>query len=180
MVASPYGYPLGRMNSATLTGGGAVLDDVDPERVRMLWRLGLAAEILGAMAAALELTTDYVRTRTQFGRPIGTFQVIQHRLSECLTLVESTRLLVRYAAARSDIAGAALAVGFAQEAAARLIYETHQFHGAIGLTLEYPLHFWTYKLRLLQGELGGVIGQGRCAAAQLWAPGRTIVEGFRS
>jgi hypothetical protein len=50
----------------------------------------------------------------------------------------------------------------------RLVTETHQFHGAIGLTLEYPLHFWTYRLKALQGELGGPTAQALAAADQMF------------
>ena len=64
---------------------------------------------------------------------------------------------------------AALAATYAQDAAVRVVYETHQFHGAIGLTLEYPLHYWTNRLRRLQGELGGASQQGSRAAQALWA-----------
>lgn len=177
-IQSPYGYPLARLQDA-VDPATLPLAGIEPALFRRLWRLGLSAEILGAMSAALDITVEYVRTRTQFGRPIGAFQVIQHRLSECATLVESSRLLLRDAASRTDDAAAALAAGFAQEAAARLIYECHQFHGAIGLTLEYPLHFWTYRLRLLQGEFGGVLAQGQAAGDALWASGQSLVEGFR-
>jgi Acyl-CoA dehydrogenase, C-terminal domain len=166
-VRSFFGYPMARLRKQD-TEVAAVLDGVAPARFRQWWRLGLAAEITGAMDAALALTVAYVKQRQQFGQPLGAFQAIQHRLSECAVLVQSARMLVREAALSQSPQSCALAAAFAQDAAARLVYDAHQFHGAIGLTLEYPLHYWTYRLRLLQGELGGPAEQGREAAALAW------------
>jgi alkylation response protein AidB-like acyl-CoA dehydrogenase len=123
--------------------------------MRHWWRLGLCFEIIGAGQAALDLTVQHVKTRRQFGQPLGAFQAIQHRLSECAMLLHGARLLARHAAWTRAAEDAALAAGYCQEVAARLAYETAQFHGAIGITLEYPLHFFSYRLRVLQGELGG-------------------------
>ena len=177
-VTSLYAYPMGRIGAVDLASAGEALD-VDPEAFRHLWRLGLAAEIVGAMQMALDLTVDHVKTRQQFGHPLGTFQAIQHRLSECHMAVQGSRLLVREAASQDSRDGAALAATYAQEAAARLVYETQQFHGAMGLTLEYPLHYWTYRLRVLQGELGGINAQARLGAELAWPVSEPIAETFR-
>jgi hypothetical protein len=166
-MRSFFAYPMARLRKQD-ADRVTVLDGVAPDTFRQWWRLGLAAEIVGAMDAALTLAVEYVKQRHQFGQPLGAFQAIQHRLSECAVLVQSARMLVRDAALSASPQSAALAASFAQDAAARLVYDVHQFHGAIGLTLEYPLHLWTYRLRLLQGELGGPAEQGREAAMLAW------------
>jgi len=65
-------------------------------------------------------------------------------------------------------AAAFLAATYAEAAAGRITYDTQQFHGAAGLTREIELHFFTYRLRSLQGELAGVAGSAARAADQLW------------
>lgn len=172
-AASFYNYPFGRFQDFDLSSA-RVLAGADPEVFRQYWRLGLAAEIVGAMDSAIALTTDHVKTRKQFGRPLGAFQAIQHRLSECTVMLNAARMLVREAAWAATPEAAALAAAYAQEGAARVIYDTHQFHGALGLTLEYPLHYWTYRLRVLQGELDGPLAQGQAAADLRWPMNRPI------
>ena len=56
----------------------------------------------------------------------------------------------------------------AQEAAKRVGYDFHQFLGAMGMTLEHPLHLWTYRLKLLTAELGGRGAQAVAAADAIW------------
>ena len=56
----------------------------------------------------------------------------------------------------------------AQEAAKRVGYDFHQFLGAMGMTLEHPLHLWTYRLKALTGELGGRGGNAVAAAEAIW------------
>ena len=66
------------------------------------------------------------------------------------------------------VADAALAALYAQDAAKRVTYDFHQFLGAMGMTLEHPLHVWTYRLKFLTGELGGRGAQALAAADGLW------------
>jgi alkylation response protein AidB-like acyl-CoA dehydrogenase len=63
---------------------------------------------------------------------------------------------------------AALAALHAQESARATVYDFHQFLGAMGMTLEHPLHLWTYRLKALIGELGGRGGQALAAAQAIW------------
>ena len=63
---------------------------------------------------------------------------------------------------------AALAALYVQQMIPEIVYDCHQFNGAMGMTLEHPLHLWTYRLKLLSGELGGSAGQARHAADALW------------
>jgi alkylation response protein AidB-like acyl-CoA dehydrogenase len=98
---------------------------------------------------------EHVRERAQFGRPLGSFQGIQHRLAEDAVWIEGAQLLTLRAADSRDPADAALALGHLQSHATRIGYDLHQFMGAMGLTLEHPLHRWTYRARALRAEMGG-------------------------
>lgn len=167
-LTSQFAYPYGRCAAADTTAA-PLLQGATAGQFLHWWQVGLAAEIVGAMQSAIDLTVEYVKNRRQFNRPLGSFQVIQHRLSECTVLHHAARLLTYKAAWSGEPSDAALAAAYAQDAAVRVVYETHQFHGAIGLTLEYLLHYWTNRLRRLQGELGGASQQGSRAAQILWA-----------
>ncbi len=123
-------------------------------RARDLASVALSAEQAGAAARALELTVGYTSGRVQFGRPIASFQVIQHRLAEMHVLVESARALsyraaeVADAAVRDGAAGAAAelpmlaaaAKAYCSEALATVAGEMIQLHGAIGITWEHDAH----------------------------------------
>ena len=61
-----------------------------------------------------------------------------------------------------------MAIAYAQANAQNIIYDLHQFNGAMGMTCEHLLHFWTYRLRALQGELGGAGAAERWAADVRW------------
>ena len=164
-VESLFAYPYGRLKS--LDGiESQRIEDVAPLRRR--WRIALAAEAAGCMATALDLVVDHVKTRHAFGRPLGAFQGIQHRLAMAAETVESAKWLAFRAAWSDNEQDAATAAGFAQSRIAQLTFDLHQFIGAMGLTLEFPLHYWTYRLRALAGELGGGTMQARTAAAAAW------------
>ena len=108
----------------------------------------LAVEQVGIAARCLELTLDYVRTRQQFGRPIGAFQVIQHRCAEMLLRLESARSAAYHAAWTVDGApaelprAASLAKSYCSEATAFIAAETLQLHGGIGFTWEHDAHLY--------------------------------------
>ncbi|WP_417621251.1 acyl-CoA dehydrogenase family protein [Parasphingorhabdus sp.] len=132
------------------------------------WRVGLAAETAGLLAAALAATCAHLTDRQQFGRPLATFQALRHRLSEAQVRTNGVYWLAMKAAASLDPADAALAALHAQESARHCVYDFHQFLGAMGMTLEHPLHLWTYRLKLLIGELGGRNAQALAAAEASW------------
>jgi alkylation response protein AidB-like acyl-CoA dehydrogenase len=158
-------YPYGRLKS---------IKDLDVERMangaalRRRWRIALAAEAAGCMAAGLAQVVEHVKARYAFGRALGTFQAIQHRLAMAAQTAEATKWLAFRAAWSDTEADAAIAAGFAQCHISQLTYDLHQFSGAMGLTLEFPLHLWTYRLRALAGELGGASAQTRAAAVSTW------------
>jgi alkylation response protein AidB-like acyl-CoA dehydrogenase len=106
----------------------------------------LCAEAVGAMDRMLWLTRDYLRTRVQFGRPIGTFQVLQHRAADMYVSLEQARslaLVARLALDDDDVDGRRRMVRAAKlgvDLAARHVgQEAVQLHGGIGMTMEYPV-----------------------------------------
>jgi hypothetical protein len=166
-IETSFAYPFGILTQEMLDASEA-LPDVSVDLLRQWRRVGLAAEICGAGKAALDLTVQYVKDRRQFSRAIGEFQSIQHRLAECTMLLAAARILMLRAAFTRNPLDAAEAASLAQEAGTRIHHEAHQFHGAMGITTEYPLHLWTYRLKALQGELGGQVAQGQAVAAMFW------------
>ena len=172
-IRSNFGFPMGRLPLDRLqsghslgVGSGAVL--------REAWRLGLAAETVGAMDAALAQTVAYLKERRQFGRSIGSFQAVQHRLAECAIEVEASRWLVREAAGISDEGEAVcVAAAFALDAAGRIFAETHQLSGAIGFTREHDLHVWSMRLHALRQELGGVQAHRKAIVDARWGEARS-------
>jgi hypothetical protein len=152
-TGAPWGYPTARVIPA---GPGRPLD-VSPEEVMERWRIALAAEATGSARGAFDLTLGYVKDRKQFGRPIGSFQAVQHRLAELAVQLEGARLLTYHAAwASPDSGAAAIAATWALRTAKLAFFECHQLHGAIGFTEEYDLHRWTLRLKALGVEAGGL------------------------
>ncbi|MFE5615156.1 acyl-CoA dehydrogenase family protein [Streptomyces sp. NPDC056543] len=100
----------------------------------------LAAEAVGAAQAALDRTVEYVGSREQFGRPVGSFQAVKHRIADLYVQVEAARSLT-YGAAREPATGA-LALAAALEALRTVAGETIQLHGGIGFTWEHEAHLY--------------------------------------
>ncbi|MFE7455865.1 acyl-CoA dehydrogenase family protein [Streptomyces sp. NPDC057554] len=103
----------------------------------------LAAEAVGAAAGALERTVAYVKEREQFGRAIGSFQAVKHRLADLYVRVEAARSAA-YHAARDPAAGP-LALAQALEAARIVAGEAVQLHGGIGFTWEHEAHLYVKR-----------------------------------
>ncbi|MFF8609001.1 acyl-CoA dehydrogenase family protein [Streptomyces sp. NPDC015346] len=100
----------------------------------------LAAEAVGAAGAALDRTVAYTGTREQFGRPVGSFQAVKHRLADLYVQVEAARSLVYCAAREAGPGGLALAA--ALEALRTVAGEAIQLHGGIGFTWEHEAHLY--------------------------------------
>ncbi|MEV5958305.1 acyl-CoA dehydrogenase family protein [Streptomyces sp. NPDC051987] len=104
----------------------------------------LAAEAVGAADRALERTVEYVRQREQFGRPIGSFQAVKHRLADVYVAVRAARSAAYYAAWATEhgepVGGLALAQ--ALEALRTAAGEGIQLHGGIGFTWEHEAHLY--------------------------------------
>jgi alkylation response protein AidB-like acyl-CoA dehydrogenase len=103
---------------------------------------------VGLMAGDQEMTISYVKQRMQFGRPIGSFQSVQHDVADQVTDVDCARYLTLYAAWAMDegLASAGVEVARAKawvsDALRRVVRTGNQLHGGIGFTLEYDLHLY--------------------------------------
>jgi hypothetical protein len=160
-VDSLFAYPMGRLlKRAEVIRLGAE----DAARARQWLRVALAAEASGLLRAAVDSAVDHLTQRKQFGRPLGTFQALRHRMAECAVLAGGVRWLALKAAGTAEPADAALAAMHAQESATRVVYDVHQMLAAMGMTLEHPLHLWTYRLKALMSDLGGRGGQAAAVA----------------
>ncbi|HJQ05145.1 MAG TPA: acyl-CoA dehydrogenase family protein [Nocardioides sp.] len=133
------------------------------ERLDLLARAAVAAEHAGIVGELLARTVEFATEREQFGRPIGSFQAIKHRLADVLVDRERACSAARYAAAAidHDPASAPLAVAVASsvcaDAALRAAHEAVQLHGGLGFTWEHRAHY--YLRRVLGDE--GLYGQSR-------------------
>lgn len=165
-LSGPYAYPLGKLADAPDLSDVAELGE--PAEFRRLWRLALALEVAAAMQAATDFTTDYVKQRHVFGRPVGSFQAVQHRLSADIERCRAVYWLAMKAAWSGSETDAALAALHAQRSITPVTYDTHQFNGALGMTLEHALHLWTFRLRWLVGEMGGHAAQAAAVADLAW------------
>jgi alkylation response protein AidB-like acyl-CoA dehydrogenase len=120
-----------------------------------------AAEVVGAGEALFERTVQYAKDRVQFGRAIGSFQALKHRLADLLMELEAARVATRYAALaladdRDDRDEAvAVAGAYARDAIAHLCGESLQLHGGVGFTWEHDVHLFLRRIKseqLLYGE----------------------------
>ncbi|MFJ2258332.1 acyl-CoA dehydrogenase family protein [Streptomyces sp. NPDC087844] len=118
-------------------------------------RLATAAQALGVGCALLDRTVAYVKRRSQFGVPVGSFQAVRHRLADAKIALEFARPLVFGAALSMDPADVAAAKVAACEAAYATARTALQLHGAIGYTAEYDLSLWLTRARALRSAWGG-------------------------
>ncbi|MFG2038567.1 acyl-CoA dehydrogenase family protein [Dactylosporangium sp. NPDC048998] len=120
----------------------------------------LASEQLGIAEWCLETTVEYVKTRRQFARQIGSYQAIKHRLADLWVSVTQARAVARYAAdclATDDPdlpVAASLAQAFCSPVAIRAAEECVQLHGGIGFTWEHPAHWYLKRARANAAALG--------------------------
>ncbi|NKJ45576.1 pimeloyl-CoA dehydrogenase small subunit [Burkholderia sp. SG-MS1] len=122
--------------------------------------LALCSEAVGAMDVAKDHTLDYLRTRKQFGVPIGSFQALQHRMADLLLEIEQARSAVINAAAALDgerrvreraLSAAKYSIGWI---GALVAEECIQLHGGIGMTWELPLAHYAKRLVMIDHQLG--------------------------
>ena len=145
-----------------ITGGlesGTVLE-ADRDLADNRATLGAAAELLGLASRSIEMAADYAKERHQFGKPIGSFQAVKHKLADALLHVEFARPVV-YRAAWSlsqrdetierDVSMAKAMAGDAAAGAAKAALQTL---GAIGYTQEHDLHVWMKRIWALNAAWG--------------------------
>lgn len=146
-----------RVFDVTPTGGGVSLDT---NRAINFGVLAISAQLIGAGQALLDRAVDYAKQRSQFGRPIGSYQAVKHKLADVHIALELARPLVYGAAlslaedsptAARDVSAAKVAANKAAYLAARSSLQTH---GAIGFTAEYDLSLWILKVRALTSAWG--------------------------
>jgi alkylation response protein AidB-like acyl-CoA dehydrogenase len=125
--------------------------------------VAVCAELIGSMERANELAVEYAKARVQFDRPIATFQVIKHKLADCLHRLELSRVGTHYAAWASDVdapdraRAAAMAGGYVAESAIHVTGECIQIHGGVGFSWECEAHHHYRKAKqadLLLGAQG--------------------------
>lgn len=156
---------------ATLTVQRATpIGPVDTGRLRGIACVALSAEQIGAAARALELTVEYTKTRVQFGRPIGSFQALQHRLADMHVMVESARA-VSYSAVRGGTAPGVAKV-YCSEVLAHVAAEMIQMHGGMGITWEHDAHRY-FKRAHSAWHLFGPPREHVRAIWELWCGGRS-------
>ncbi|OBG15823.1 acyl-CoA dehydrogenase [Mycolicibacterium celeriflavum] len=102
----------------------------------------LAAEQIGAASRCLDLTVQYTKDRVQFGRPIGSFQALKHRMADLYVAVQSARAVVDEAIAAPSPTSAALARFSASEAFTKVAGEAVQMHGGIAITWEHDIQLY--------------------------------------
>jgi alkylation response protein AidB-like acyl-CoA dehydrogenase len=157
------GTPAGRVRCAT----SAVFTLAEGDAARAAWRagdhaarIGRIAEGVGLAKAILDITADYLRTRKQFGQPIGRFQALAHRMVDCLMLHEQAYSLLLAAALKAGTVEGTRALDAAQvmahRAFRRIGQEAIQLHGGIGMTDEYQISHCVKRLLAIELELGDV------------------------
>jgi pimeloyl-CoA dehydrogenase small subunit len=148
---------------ARVTAGDLLHDNALPliEHVVDEAIAALCAEAVGAMQAMQDLTLEYLKTRKQFGRPIGSFQVLQHRSVDMLVAVEQARSMAMFAAVmaaeenpierRKAISAAKVQIG---RSARQVGQEAIQLHGGIGMTNEYAVGHYFKRVTMIDQLYG--------------------------
>ncbi len=160
--------PLGRLSSGD---GASVQDDFEPVRLRLL--AALALEAVGVAQKVLELGVEYVSSREQFGKKIGTYQAVSHPLADTYIETELARSLAYWAAwcvAEDDdqaTVAVASAKSFCAENAVLACERSIQVHGGIGFTWEHVLHRYYKRAQWIDAFGGHAAEQRRVVAAHL-------------
>jgi alkylation response protein AidB-like acyl-CoA dehydrogenase len=130
------------------------------ERIADRGKVGLCAEMCGGAERVLEMSVEYAKVREQFGRPIGSFQAIQHKCANMLVEVESSKSATYYAAwaVANDVAeaplAAAMAKAYCSDAYRHTAGEGIQIHGGIGFTWEHDMHIYFKRAKSSEVTFG--------------------------
>jgi alkylation response protein AidB-like acyl-CoA dehydrogenase len=126
------------------------------------WMVLMANALVGLAARSIEIGVEYVKERKAFGVPIGSFQAVSHGLADAATATEGASLLAREAAWSADPDAepertpelAALAFGFASDAAREASYRSEHYHGGYGFMLEYDIQLYFRRARAWPAQFG--------------------------
>ncbi|GIU66749.1 acyl-CoA dehydrogenase family protein [Candidatus Phycosocius spiralis] len=145
------------MDAACL--GGGVLDPAKLDLMLDYCRLGICCEMLGLISACFDMTHEYLKTRTQFGQLIGSFQALQHRAAAMLVEIELTKSCVVGAfealETGKDVGQAvSLAKARTGETLQLVSNETIQLHGGIGMTDAHDSGLYIKRARVLEAQFG--------------------------
>ncbi len=147
-------------------GADAVIGDPEKglaliERVVDDARTAMCAEAVGAMDESLKSTVEYLKTRTQFGVPIGSFQALQHRAADMFVAVEQARSMSMFATMATDfddarerataIAAAKVQIGKSRKFVGQ---QSVQLHGGIGMTMEARIGHYFKRLTMIENTFG--------------------------
>jgi alkylation response protein AidB-like acyl-CoA dehydrogenase len=146
-------------------GADAVMGDPDkawPRLKRALeWATAaLCAEMVGGVQKVLETSTEYAKTRQQFGKPIGIYQAVSHKLADMLVLSESGRSATYYAAWTVDAdapdrsLASSMAKAYVSDAYRKVAGDGIQVHGGIGFTWEHDMHLYFKRAKSSEVTLG--------------------------
>ena len=142
-------------------------------RIQNLAVVALAAEQTGGAQCALDAAVSYANLRVQFGRPIGSFQAVKHRLADMLVAVETARSVAYHAIAaaaggtdRELAMAAAVAGAYCSEVYAAVAEDALQVHGGIGFTWEHAAHLW-FRRAKADAVLFGTPASHRARLAEL-------------
>lgn len=167
--------PLRPVYSVATRADGELLG-TDADVVALAWRLavaGSACQLAGVSRHLLDMTVDYVQVRHQFGRPVGSFQGVKHKLASVAVKVDmaSAASASAFESAVDDVDGsrAATAKAYSGEAGELANVESLQLHGGIGFTWEYPLHMWMKRAMSLGQAYGTMTTHRRDLARRLLA-----------
>jgi len=143
-------FPGVAVSPGDIIGGRGRADELLAPALR-LGALARSAEMVGCAQRILELTVEHAKSRVQSGRPIGTFQAIQHACADLVRGVETARPLVHHAAWKAQqgmecSADVAMAKSYAGEACLAVARKAHQIFGAISYCDEHPLHHFHKRI----------------------------------
>jgi alkylation response protein AidB-like acyl-CoA dehydrogenase len=164
------------LGHVTLTDAPATVLDVPAEALAGAWHLAqalIAAESLGSVETALEISVSYAKERYTFGRPIGSYQAVKHALTEVLRQLENGRSLLYYAGwSRNGAPGEfALAANAMRSVAGRALDHASRtmisVHGGIGATWEHDAPLYFRRAQLSRRLLGGTAGATDRVACEL-------------
>ena len=137
-----------------------LMEDGEAALTRAVTRgtLALCAEAVGAMDRVQRTLAEYLRTRKQFGQPLGRFQVLRHRFVDLCIELEQARSITLLAASELDAADGARSLSMAKalvgKVARQWSEEAVQMHGGIGMTWETPVSRYAKRLVMIDHQLG--------------------------